>query len=183
MQLASTSKPELILLGEDLPCGAYVLRIHVEKALHIRFGRFKGGKVVGVSAGEYAYVGSAIGRKGSTTLAARLIRHATRSDGSLPHSIRKEIIRQLGGKTPKAKTLFWNIDYLLDEQAATIVQVYVLRSMKHLEVAVAQTMMQDAVVFESGLGANDAPGQTHLLRIEYGDVWWDSLRERLLLID
>jgi hypothetical protein len=36
-----------------------------------------------------------------------------------------------------------------------------------------------AFVFEKGLGANDVPGNTHILRIEAPAAWWNGLRPRL----
>lgn len=35
------------------------------------------------------------------------------------------------------------------------------------------------VVFEKGLGGNDRPGHTYLLRVEADDTWWNVLAARL----
>ena len=73
-----------------------------------------------------------------------------------------------GNLLPKdGKTLFWNIDFLLDLDSAEIVSVYVIRSPKRLESMLAKQLERDShtQVIERGLGANDVPGNTHLLHV------------------
>ncbi len=82
------SVPQLIVLTDPAlssptPGGVYLLRIQLIEPLSVVFGRFRKGVVIPLSAGEYLYVGSALGGLGR-----RLLRHATRSDGSA-HPVRQ----------------------------------------------------------------------------------------------
>lgn len=177
--------PNIVIIGGESQAGTYVLRIHLIEDTTLRFGRFKSGKLISLPSGEYAYVGSALSEKSSTSLARRLIRHATRSGGQPPHRIRKEMMRRFvecglgnGNLLPKrGKTLFWNIDFLLDLGSAEIAGVYAIRSGKRLERRLAKQLERDShtEVIERGLGANDVPGNTHLLLVRAADPWWASL--------
>ena len=177
--------PNIVIIGGESRAGTYVLRIRLIEDTTLRFGRFKKGKLISLPAGEYAYVGSALSEKGSTSLARRLIRHATRSGGQRPHYIREEMMRRFfecslgnGNLLPKrGKTLFWNIDFLLDLDSAEIVSVYVIRSPKRLESMLAKQLERNShtQVIERGLGANDVPGNTHLLHVRAEEPWWASL--------
>ena len=181
--------PNIVIIGGESRAGTYVLRIRLIEDTTLRFGRFKKGKLISLPAGEYAYVGSALSEKGSTSLARRLIRHATRSGGQRPHRIREEMMRRFvecglgsGNLLPKGeKTLFWNIDFLLDLDSAEIVSFYVIRSPKRLESMLAKQLERDShtQVIERGLGANDVPGNTHLLHVRAGEAWWASLAAQL----
>ena len=112
----------LVFLGTDHPCDCYVLRIHLAASTRLRFGGFKKKKLVELRAGEYAYVGSALSLPGSTSLARRLVRHATRSADKAPHAIRDAMLERFtaiglttGDLLPRGpKRLHWNIDHLLD---------------------------------------------------------------------
>lgn len=175
----------IVIMGGESQAGTYVLRIHLIEDTTLRFGRFKRGKLISLPAGEYAYVGSALSEKGSTSLARRLIRHATRSGGQRPHGIREEMMRRSvecglgnGNLLPKrGKTLFWNIDFLLDLGSAEISGVYAIRSPNRLESRLAKHLERDShtEVIERGLGANDVPGNTHLLLVRAAEPWWESL--------
>jgi len=177
--------PNIVIIGGESQAGTYVLRIHLIEDTILRFGRFKRGKLISLPAGEYAYVGSALSEKGSTSLARRLIRHATRSGGQRPHGIREEMMRRSvecglgnGNLLPKrGKTLFWNIDFLLDLGSAEIVSLYAIRSPNRLESRLAKRLERDShtEVIERGLGANDVPGNTHLLYVRAEEQWWTSL--------
>ena len=94
--------------------GVYVLRVAVGAPLAVRFGRYGGGRPVPVPAGVYLYVGSALGARGATALAGRLLRHATRAAGP-PQAIRPALHARLAAAglvapLPAAKTLRWHID-------------------------------------------------------------------------
>ena len=179
----------IIIIGGESQAGTYILRIRLREGATLRFGRFKSGKLISLPAGEYAYVGSALSEKGSTSLARRLIRHATRSRGQRPHCIRENMIRRFvecglgnGNLLPKrGKTLFWNIDFLLDLGSAEILGVYVIRSSERLESRLAKQLERDShtEVIERGLGANDVPGNTHVLRVRAEEPWWASLAAQL----
>ena len=181
--------PVICVIGEKGQAGTYLLRIHLAEDTEIRFGRFKKGKPICLPAGEYLYVGSALAEKGATSLARRLVRHATRSANLPPHAIRCEMIHRftecglgIGNLLPRrGKTLHWHIDFLLQLQSAEIVSVIVLRSPERLENSIAKQLVQDAYtqVIEKGLGANDIPGSTHLLRVNADSPWWASLANQL----
>ena len=77
--------------------------------------------------------------------------------------------------------MHWHIDFLLQLQSAEIVSVIVLRSPERLENSIAKQVAQDAQtqIIEKGLGANDTPGGTHLLRVNADCAWWASLATQL----
>ncbi len=161
-------------LGDGCDTGAYILWLDARSDLAVAFGRFQGGRPVSVPAGAYAYVGSAMGG-GATSLTGRLLRHATRTAGKPPHAIRDELPGQfrvagMGDRPihpPTAKRLRWHIDYLLDESAIEIAYVTIVRSAERHESALARWLasLPGALPLRSGLGASDAPGETHLFRM------------------
>ena len=79
------------------------------------------------------------------------------------------------------KTLHWNIDFLLDLQSAELVNIFAIRSTERLENRIAKRLEQDphTEIIERGLGANDAPGNTHLLRVREDRMWWVSLADKV----
>lgn len=160
----------IIIFGEPVPTGTYILRVWVDAALRLCFGRFG---VVALPRGAYLYVGSAMGQQGSSSLARRLLRHATRAAGP-PQPIREEMIKWFTAvnlaqnlQPPTQKRLHWHVDYLLEETAVTLSHVLVIRSRTRLETAVARSLAADPHTFipAPGLGATDAAGDTHLLGI------------------
>jgi len=175
----------IAITGDESQAGTYILRIHLKKEAALRFGRFKKGKLISLPAGEYAYVGSALSEKGATTLARRLVRHATRSGDQQPHRIRETMLcrfaeRGLGDENllPRhGKTLHWNVDFLLDLPAAELIGISAIRSRERLEDRLAKQLEEDphTGVIERGLGANDVPGNTHLLHVNATEAWWASL--------
>ncbi|HSM55442.1 MAG TPA: DUF123 domain-containing protein [Candidatus Sulfomarinibacteraceae bacterium] len=138
--------------------------------------------------GVYVYVGSAMGCKGPASLAPRLLRHASRSQGQPPHAIRARMLRHfrqlgLGGprlQPPQNKSLHWHVDYLLDLREVALTHVIVLRSHQPLEGALADLLLGDpqCTPLAAGIGASDAPGHSHLLRIHEDDAWWLSVFRR-----
>ncbi len=163
------------------------MRIAVSRPLAVVFGRFRGGEPVAVSRGTLLYVGSALAEKGAASLARRLLRHATRSAGKPPHTLRAEMLAAFSAAglgagnlvPPQGKKLHWHIDFLLDNPAAEIDRVLVIRSPRRLESAVAHLLAADprTVPLAAGLGASDAPGETHLFRVPDDDAWWERLGE------
>lgn len=181
--------PSILIIGDDSQAGTYVLRIRLKEDTRLQFGRFKKGKPISLPAGDYTYVGSALSEKGATSLPRRLIRHATRSDDKPPHCIREKMISCFaacglgnGDLLPKhGKTLYWNIDFLLDSQSAEIVSIFAIRSPDRLENTIAKRLEynSDTWIIEQGLGASDAPGSTHLLYVSADKIWWASLAAQL----
>ena len=181
--------PSIVIIGNDSQAGTYLLRIHLKENITLKFGRFKKGKLISLPTGDYVYIGSALSEKGATSLARRLIRHATRTGDKLPHPIREKMINRfiecgLGPRDllPKhGKTLHWNIDFLLDLQSAELVNIFAIRSTERLENRLAKRLERDphTEIIERGLGANDAPGAIHLLRIRENRMWWASLTDKV----
>lgn len=179
----------LVLLGGDSRGGSYILRIRLAEHTALQFGGFKRGKTVELPASEYIYVGSAMSEKGAASLANRLVRHATRSGRKRPHGIRGEMLRRFSSvglgngnlKPSGQKNLHWNIDHLLDLPAADLTGACILRTPEYLEARLGQFLEHDpnTVVIEKGLGANDVPGNTHLLRLAAAVPWWTTLPRRL----
>lgn len=177
----------IVVIGESWRSGSgsYLLRIRVSEAFCLAFGKFKKGKLISVPAGEYVYIGSALAKRGAVSLARRLVRHATRTGTKKPHKIRRHMLSSL--KTiglgeeellPKnGKQLFWNIDHLLDQRSAEIVGIIAIRSEKRLERELGQLLEKEpgVQIIEKGLGANDLPGNTHILRVEADEKWWSCL--------
>ena len=184
--------PSIAIIGDESHAGTYILRIRLKKDTTLRFGRFKKGKLISLPAGEYAYVGSALAEKGATTLARRLIRHATRSGDQRPHRIRETMLRRFaecglgnGNLLPQqGKTLHWNVDFLLDLPSAELVGLFAIRSRERLENRLAKQLEEDlhTQIIERGLGANDVPGNTHLLHVNATEAWWVSLPNLLASI-
>jgi len=182
---------EITILGEDGNTGAYLLRIFVAEDLYVRFGRFQKGRPIFVHGGEYVYVGSAMASKGSMILARRLLRHATRCDPERPHEIRERLLMALrvagmgpaSLQPPAQKKLFWNIDYLLEEDAVSLSHVVILRSQIKLEDGLALFLMDQpgSRIVAKGLGAHDKRGQSHLLAFQETDQWWQKLPAALCL--
>lgn len=182
---------ELItVMGERVPSGAYLLRLQIKRQLMVRFGRFQGGQPILVPEGEAAYVGSAMALRGSATLAQRLVRHATRADASRPQPIRPAMVKVFkemglgpaGLKPPAKKRLFWNIDYLLEQDDVDLSHVMVMRSLAHCEDRVASILadMPESKILAKGLGAHDRPGQSHLYLFGERGTWWQELLGNLI---
>jgi Uri superfamily endonuclease len=164
------------LFGSPAPGGSYILVIRVAAPLEVVFGGFMKGVALPVPAGDYLYTGSALGGKHRhNPLAARLIRHASRSGEKKPHAIRESIINLFPGygnkgKNPgamPAKKLRWHIDFLLDLPEAEIVHIVIIRSPSRLEGKLSGLL--EALDETSGLaprlGAQDTRKSTHLLRL------------------
>jgi hypothetical protein len=131
-----------------------------------------------------------MGHRGASSLPRRLIRHATRSAPRPPHTIRTDLIDYFvnnGVLTadkplyPRTKRLHWNVDFILDLPIVSIAAAYVLHANIPLESQLAAILETDphTAAFAPGLGANDARGQTHLLRVDGDERWWNHLPQRL----
>ena len=167
--------------------GTYILRIRLRRPLALGFGRFQGGRALPLAAGVYAYVGSALGRPGVPSLARRLLRHATRTDGSaqrvrarLGWALKAAGLADASVRPPLDKTRRWHIDYLLDHPAAALVGVIAIPGEIGCETALAGVLADDPMVRAParGLGASDDPGHTHLLAVPEAAAWWAGLPQR-----
>jgi len=180
----------LTILGDGGQGGAYVLRLAVAEPVAVSFGKFRGGAAIPLPPGEYLYLGSALGQKGASSLARRLLRHATRSGARPPQAIRAEMLARfpaigLGTASlaaPARKTRHWHIDYLLDDPAVRLAAVVIIRTARPIEGELGRLLAADAGtgIVAAGLGASDVPGGTHLLRVFGGAAWWASLPEIVL---
>lgn len=181
--------PKILIIGENTQAGTYILRIRLRESIKLKFGRFKKGKLILLPAGDYTYVGSALSEQGSTSLARRLVRHATRSGNKPPHAIREYMIKefnkfQLGPPNPlpkSGKNLFWNIDYLLDLETSEIINIIAIRSTERLENTISEFLESNChtQIIEKSLGANDSPQHTHILSVNDDDNWWKSIADCL----
>ena len=179
----------IVLIGDSVQCGSYVLRVRVHEACEVVFGRFRKGESVPIPVGEYAYVGSALATRGPSCLARRLVRHATRTPGRPPHPIREAMLTTfpraaLGDNNLLPKTdkhLHWNVDHLLNVESAELTRVIAIRSARRLERIIAVMLAADShtSILRERLGANDMTDTTHLLRMDADDVWWRNFTDRL----
>ena len=83
------------------------------------------------------------------------------------------------GKKPK-----WNVDHLLDRDEVVLNGALVIRSKQRIEERLAQILARDqqTSIIEKGVGANDVPGNTHLLRVHGGSAWWAHLPYRAIAL-
>ncbi len=173
--------------------GTYILFIRLSKELSLGFGNFLGGKKIPLEPGFYLYIGSALGKSATAMpLARRLARHASRSNGKIPHNIRDYMIRffqenNLATKEfqpPASKKLRWHIDYLLDSLHAQIITAYVIRSPLRLETAISDLAesLDETFIIANKLGAGDFKNSTHLLGISNVDTCLRKLESAIRLI-
>jgi len=182
----------ITILGSDVQSGAYLLRLCVREEMMVGFGRFQGGRPIRVPKGEVVYVGSAMADKGSMTLACRLLRHASRFSPQRPHKIQELMLdafnrARLGTvdlKSPQRKKLFWNIDYLLEEDAVELSHVFILRTRINMEDRVAHFLMEEpnSSILAKGLGAHDRRASTHIVAIRETADWWRRLPAQLEIL-
>ena len=178
----------ITVIGQKSNGGTYILKIKLKENLSIPLGGFLGGKSILFPKGVYLYVGSALKQKGSSSLAFRLVRHASRAFTS-SHLIQPQLIdffntQQMSLteiKAPIKKTLHWNIDYFLESQNTEITELIILRSTKPMESRWSKMLEQEkeTEIIEKGLGANDSLGETHLLKLNSSVKWWKGLPSKL----
>ena len=165
--------------GDTGQRGAYLLWMRAREQASVTFGRFQGGRPVAISPGWYVYVGSAMGPRGASALAGRLLRHATRTGDKSPHLIREAMEKAFAAaglgssllRPPTLKSLHWHVDYLLDQPAIELEHVTVIRTETRIESALARQLaaLPGASTLLKGLGAGDAPGETHLWYLGDGE--------------
>src|SRR5690606_294870 len=147
----------------------------------VRIGRLQQGRTTAFPAGDYLYVGSALGPGGALSLPRRLIRHATRSAAKPAHRLRSVLLdhfaaagldaAQLPLKAPKR--LHWNIVQLLDDTGVALVQVVYIRCTLRLEHALVDHLEHDtdASMIIAVFGAHDHPGHSHLFSNPACESW------------
>jgi len=84
----------------------------------------------------------------------------------------------------KTKKLHWHVDHLLDLFDAELVGVVAIRSPIRMEAELGHWLVTDlgTEIIAAGLGANDVPGGTHVLRVVGGETWWDELPGRIKVL-
>jgi Uri superfamily endonuclease len=187
IQRVQSGDLQLAFIGERWPGGSYVLRFHVAERLVIPCGRFDKGKPVTFEPGNYLYVGSGMAKRGPSSLAGRLTRHASRLYNRPPHAIRAFMMAQFpsfglghyepdGMKNPK-----WNVDWPLNQTCVTLTAAYAISTLWEIEGHLAKFLENDdaTVVFKRRLGGNDFKDTTHVLRVDADETWWDQLPEKL----
>lgn len=184
--LHELSGNRLIFIGHPGSQGVYLLRIMLARSVSLIFGRFANGRCFTLPVGDYLYIGSALGKRGSTTLPGRLLRHATRSNEQIPHAIRTDLSHHFQSHNvpatlPKTKRCRWHIDYLLDQSDVVLCQIYGIYTTASVEAQLARWLMADAATTTvvPGLGASDDPGATHLLHVNVPSTWWEQLPAKL----
>ena len=73
-------------------------------------------------------------------------------------------------KKPSNKTLFWNIDHLVNLDDAEIKGIIFIRSPHPFEIDWSEYLerLKETSIFAKGLGANDSIGHTHLQKLDLG---------------
>jgi Uri superfamily endonuclease len=181
--MSTNQAHRVIVLGETCQSGVYVLHMRVNTALAMAIGRFQNSTSLLFPAGDYLYIGSALGQKGAPALAPRLLRHARRSGQQAPHALygllRETLIAHelVMPRRATAKRSFWHVDYLLDAESVELRQTFALRTEQPLEPRLAQHLLRDSHTFliRQGLGASDYPGHTHLFGVDAPASWWAAL--------
>ncbi len=164
------------IFGNKYRMGSYIILTRVGAPSRVAFGRFRKGEFLTIPEGSYLYIGSALGTsKNGASLAARVLRHATRSDDRAPHSIRVGLLKILKNEgiatenttAPPAKKVRWHIDYLLDLPQAEISHILLIRSPIRLENQLSELLesIEESSLLAPRLGAQDTRNSTHILRI------------------
>jgi Uri superfamily endonuclease len=152
--------------------------IRLTAAKKVIFGRYNHADAVFLPTGIYLYAGSARGERRSSSLGARLMRHATRCDPARPHAIRDLLLTSLlnagiPAKVPASKRCRWHIDYLLELPQAEICGIIAIRTRGDLEAQLARGLaaLPETAIPARGLGASNDPGSTHLFYLQNEAGW------------
>ena len=180
----------ITMTGDRQPSGPYILRIRLHDACDVSFGCFNRSLPVNLASGDYVYIGSAMGQRGSSTLGNRLLRHARRTDKHQPQPIHSALaahISSVGWPCPPAhntrgKTVHWHIDYFLEQPEAELIQIFIICSSSRIESTLARRLVSDpaTTAVAPGLGASDDHDSTHLLRVDADEDWWQNLPKRIV---
>jgi len=118
--------------------GTYILVIKFYNNACLRIGKRK----IFFKKGYYFYIGSAMGSYGSTTLLNRVKRHL---------------------KLPDQKRIHWHIDYLLKDESAIIIKIYLIPSKYKLECIFAQELIDFSDSYVENFGNSDCNCKSHLI--------------------
>ena len=118
--------------------GSYIIVILVQKDISLNIGSLG---PTDFKEGYYLYVGSAMGKKGSTTLINRVKRHV------LP---------------PDKKKKHWHIDYLLESELANLIQILLIPSTNRIECLISNELNEHSDGFIDDFGSSDCYCKSHL---------------------
>ncbi|MEI8102809.1 MAG: DUF123 domain-containing protein [Chlorobium sp.] len=166
---------QFTLFGKNHRIGSYILIINLAAPSRIAFGKFQQGALFTIPAGDYLYIGSALGNGVSgSPLARRVLRHTTRAHSQPNHKIREPLCTHLidnkiteKSESPRSrKKLRWHIDYLLDLPEAEITHIVLIRSPLSIEQKLAELVEQldETSLIAPRLGAQDSKKSTHILK-------------------
>lgn len=118
--------------------GSYILVIRLQEESKLQIGAL-GSKIF--KKGYYLYVGSAMGKKGSTTLINRVKRHLS---------------------PPCEKSKHWHIDYLLENEYANIIQILLIPSINKIECIISSEIKKRSDGLIENFGSSDCTCSSHL---------------------
>lgn len=119
--------------------GTYILVIFVPEEVIIRIGSL--GRII-FKEGYYLYVGSAMGKSGSSTLINRVKRHV---------------------KKKELKKVHWHVDYFLNNEMVNMIKIYLIPSQKKLECLIAQELLEISDGCIMNFGSSDCYCKSHLI--------------------
>ena len=119
--------------------GAYILVMAVKEKIDVLIGQL--GKI-GFKRGYYYYIGSAMGKLGSSTLENRIMRHISMA---------------------RQKKKHWHIDYFLDDKQVSIIKLFLIPHKQKLECLLAQELLDNSDGFIERFGSSDCNCKSHLL--------------------
>ncbi len=100
--------------------GSYILVIRIIDDINIQIGKL--GELF-FKEGFYLYVGSAMGKSGSSTLESRVKRHL---------------------RSPDKKKTHWHIDYLLKNNGVNIARLFLIPHKQKIECVIAQELISSS---------------------------------------
>ncbi|MBY8984647.1 MAG: GIY-YIG nuclease family protein [Candidatus Lokiarchaeota archaeon] len=122
--------------------GSYILVIYLPEKVEIQVG-FLGELLF--NQGFYLYIGSAMGKLGSSTLLNRVKRHVQPTEDKKVH---------------------WHIDYLLNHKRIVFTQIYLIPSLERLECIIAKDLIRLTDDYIKNFGSSDCNCQSHLFYIK-----------------
>lgn len=118
--------------------GSYILVILVKDTVDIHIGKLGN---MNFKKGFYYYIGSAMGKTGSSTLESRIKRHI---------------------RLPKHKKKHWHIDYLLENKNISFIKIFLIPHKQKLECMLAQELLNVSDGFIERFGSSDCACHSHL---------------------